>query len=60
MKWMRILAAMTMIVAVTLGTPGCKEKGPGEKAGEALDKAADDAGDAIEDIGDDLKKSVDK
>ncbi len=60
MKWMRILAAMAMIVAVTLGTAGCKEKGPAEKAGEAIDEAAEDAGDALKDAADDVKDAVDK
>jgi hypothetical protein len=59
MKWMRILAAMAMMVAVTLGTAGCKEKGPAEKAGEALDEAAEDAGDKLEDIGDNIEDAVD-
>lgn len=58
MKWMRILAAMAMMVAVTLGTAGCKEKGPAEKAGEAIDEAVDDAGDALEDAADDAKDAA--
>lgn len=60
MKWKRILAAMAMMAAVTLGTTGCKEEGPAEKAGEAIDEATDDAGDALKDVADDAKDAVDK
>ena len=53
-KWMRVLAMIAMIFAVTLGTAGCKEKGAGEKAGEALDDAAHDVKDAAHDLKRDL------
>lgn len=35
MKWMRMLAAVTMTAAITPGGAACEEKGAGEKAGKA-------------------------
>jgi hypothetical protein len=59
LKWVRILAAMTMTSAVIFGTAGCKEKGPAEELGEKIDEAADDAGDALEDAADKVEDAVD-
>lgn len=36
------MIALVLVVSV-IGTVGCEEKGPAEKAGEQLDKAAEDA-----------------
>ena len=40
---------LTAIFALAIGTLGCKEEGPGEKMGKAVDEAAADAEDAAED-----------
>ena len=55
-NWVRVLVAMTMTVAVTLGAAGCKEKGEAEKAGEKADKAAGDLKKGLTDAADKLKK----
>ena len=47
----RPLAVVALAIAVTAGMPGCREKGPAEKAGEQIDKTADKLKDAIEDKG---------
>jgi hypothetical protein len=44
----RALTVLTQAIVVTAGTPGCREKGPAEKAGEQVDKAADKLKDAID------------
>lgn len=36
------MIAMVLIVSI-MGTVGCEEKGPAEKAGEKLDKTMEDA-----------------
>jgi hypothetical protein len=41
-----------------LALAGCKEKGPMEKAGKAVDKAAQKTGDAVKDAADDTKDAV--
>lgn len=52
MKWMRMLSAAMLALAVSLGTAGCENEGPFEDAGEEIDDAADEVGDEIEDLGD--------
>jgi hypothetical protein len=47
MQWTGL--TLTAIFALTIGTLGCKEEGPGEKMGKALDETAADAEDAAED-----------
>jgi len=48
----RINAALLVtVLATALGTWACHEKGPAEKAGQHLDKAAADARDAGRDVG---------
>ena len=47
----RALTVVALAIAVTAGMPGCREKGPAEKAGEQVDKAADKLKDAIDDDG---------
>lgn len=54
---------LTTIAVLALGAcflGGCPEdKGPAEKAGEAIDKAVEDAGDAAEDMADDAADAMD-
>ena len=50
-----------LLVTVLLGgfaVVGCKEKGPLEKAGESVDKAARKTGDAVKDAGDKTKDAA--
>lgn len=44
------LVLLTMIFA--FGLSACKQDGPAEEAGEAIDNAVEDAGDKIEDATD--------
>jgi hypothetical protein len=53
--WVGLLLA----AAIAMGTlTACREEGPAEKAGKALDKAAADAQDAAEDAKKDLKEAL--
>ncbi len=36
-------------LCLSLALIGCEDKGPAEKAGEAIDKAVEDVGDAVKD-----------
>jgi hypothetical protein len=42
----------------TLMLGACEQKGPMERAGEKIDKAATDAGNAVEDACEDAKESM--
>jgi hypothetical protein len=53
MKILKISLMIPVLALVLVAAPGCKEKGPMEKAGEKVDKAAEKTGDAI-------KKGADK
>jgi predicted small lipoprotein YifL len=52
----QLLLVLTAIAV--LGLAGCKEKGPMEKAGKAVDKAAEKTGDAIKEAADETKDAV--
>lgn len=52
-----LLMVATLLGVLTLA--GCK-KGPAEKVGENLDKAAEKTGDAAKDAGNAVKDAVDK
>ena len=45
----KFMIALVLIVSV-MGMVGCEEKGPAEKAGEKLDKAAEDASKKMNDL----------
>lgn len=47
-----------LIVTMGILMVGCEDKGPMEKAGEAVDEAATDAGNAIEDTCEEAKKKA--
>jgi hypothetical protein len=51
----RVLAVLSLAIAVTFGATGCKEKGEAEKAGEQVDKAVSDIGDSLKDAAEDVK-----
>lgn len=40
-----------------LALTGCREEGPAERAGKAIDQAAEDAGDAAEEAGDAIEEA---
>jgi hypothetical protein len=44
-----------VLLGAVLGTAGCVEKGPAERAGEKIDEGIDKAGDKLEDAGDKIK-----
>jgi hypothetical protein len=44
-----LLLVLILAVSAMAVVPGCKEKGPAEKAGEAVDEAVENVGDAVED-----------
>ncbi|MGE5295376.1 MAG: hypothetical protein ACM3VT_11160 [Solirubrobacterales bacterium] len=53
--WRRIAKALVVLmlaISAVAVMPGCREKGPAEKAGEKVDKAADETGKAVEKAGD--------
>ena len=51
-----VLVALTGVIVL----PGCREKGPAEKAGEKIDKAVDDVKDATKDAADKVEDKVKK
>lgn len=44
------ILVLTIMGAAPLTLAGCDDKGPAEKAGEKIDKAAQDAKDAVKDV----------
>lgn len=51
-----ILAVTALGFAVAIGLAACEDKGPLEKAGEKIDRAAERAGKNVDDAVRDLKK----
>jgi hypothetical protein len=49
----RIAVAAGLIAALSFASAGCQEEGPAERAGKALDEAAEDAQEGLEELGDD-------
>jgi hypothetical protein len=54
------LATIAVAASVSLIATGCKSerKGPAERAGAQIDRAADRTGDAIEDAGEKINKAL--
>jgi len=52
------LAAALLLAFAVAGLSACEKKGPAERAGEAVDKAAQKAGDAVKEAGDKLKDAT--
>jgi hypothetical protein len=46
-RFVSVMSGLILGAAVAFGTVGCESKGPAERAGEKLDKAADKVSDAI-------------
>ena len=58
---MRSSSAFAVAVLLTFAVAGlsaCEKKGPAERAGEAVDKAAKKAGDAVKEAGDKIKDAT--
>ena len=55
---MRTLA-ITLVFTIIAGgaTLACREQGPAERAGEAIDEAGDDAKEALDEVGDSAEDS---
>lgn len=49
-----MFSLLCLMGVVTLPLTGCKEEGPAEEAGRAIDEAGERARDAAEDLGDEL------
>jgi hypothetical protein len=56
MSFVLVIVALTGLVVM----PGCREKGPAEKAGEKIDKAVDDVKDGAKDAADKAEDKVKK
>ena len=55
---LRRISGTALVIGVLLAAlTGC-EKGPAQKAGEDIDKAATEAGEAMEKAGDDIREAV--
>ena len=48
------------VLALTLALSACADRGPAERAGEALDDAADSVGDAARDVRDEAEDFADE
>ena len=59
MKLYKGVFAIFISGILLLGLPACAEKGPAEKAGEAIDSAASDVKESSEDAVDSIKKELD-
>ncbi len=57
---MRMTFASSAVAAVMLfgAVAGCQKPGPAEKAGKAIDNAAEKVGQQIEKVGDSIKDAV--
>ena len=58
MKIPKMVLMIPVLALVLAAVPGCKEKGPMEKAGEQVDKAAEKTGDAIKEGADKVKDAT--
>lgn len=60
MKMNSGVAAAIFLSFAVAGLAACEEKGPAQRAGEAIDNAAEKAGEKIEETGDRIKDAVEK
>ena len=58
MKILKISLLIPVVALLMVAASGCKEKGPMEKAGEKVDKAAEKTGDAIKEGADKVKDAT--
>lgn len=54
------LLSLLIPVLLTLGVTACDQKGPAERAGERVDRAADRASDSVERAGDRARDRVNR
>ena len=54
----RILV-MGSALLLALGSFGCRQEGPAERAGRAVDEALEDAGEGLEEAGDKMEEALD-
>jgi outer membrane lipoprotein-sorting protein len=59
-KWKTLFALVLVALIAVVVLPGCREKGPAEKAGEKIDKAVDDVKDGAKDAADKVEDKVTK
>lgn len=59
MRSIRIVLAV-LVAATALGAAACEQKGPAERAGDKIDKAAEKGADAVATVGGKVKDAVDK
>ena len=59
MRSIRIGLAV-LVAATALDAAACEQKGPAERAGETLDKAAEKGADAVATAGGKMKDAVDR
>ena len=59
MRSIRIALAV-LVAASALGAAACEQKGPAERAGEKIDKAAGQGADAVATAADKAKDAVEK
>ncbi len=54
-------SALLLAVPLALfALAGCREKGPAEKVGEAIDEAAEETGESLEEAAEDVEDALDK
>ena len=58
MKLNRGIAAALLLGLAIAGLPACENKGPAERAGQAVDDAAQKAGESVKNAGEELKDAV--
>ena len=50
MHWSRTTAVAGLVAALSLASVGCKEEGPAEKAGRAIDDAAESVQEGVQEL----------
>ncbi len=49
----------SLVLLAILATGGCQQEGPAERAGKAVDEAAEDVREGLEDLGDRARECLD-
>lgn len=58
MKLNRGIATALLLGLTIAGLPACEQEGPAERAGQAVDDAAQNAGESVKKAGEELKDAV--
>ena len=56
----RITIAAGLVAALSLWGAGCREEGPAEQAGRAIDQAAESAEEGVQDLKDEAGEAADQ